>query len=492
MLRRPLNRMTKMEFLKPLVISLGMFLQFSGFADAREGGPNIVVIMADDLGYADLGCYGCKDIPTPHIDRLAKEGVRFTSGYVTGNMCGPSRAGFLTGRVQSTFGYYRNVSQPFDPAQGLPGIETIASLLQDRGYTTGGVGKWHMGTAPDQHPNAMGFDDWYGFLSGGLMYFPLDHPSYKGRFTPLKRPASGRDLQHTLPLIHNDKPVEWDQYLTRELTDAGISFVGKNREKPFFLFMSYNAPHLDLEAPKESIAKFPRQSMTKVPGVKPAARSVYGAMVHELDEGIGQLVDAVEKAGVADDTVVWFLSDNGGMRRTSDNRPLRGSKGTSFEGGLRVPMIVKWPGKTPAGEVFTEAVTSLDIGATSLAMGGGDPVAAGLHGKDLRSYLIAGNREAPHEVLYWHTGGYKTPGGVIREGDFKLILERNKLQLYNLKDDPGETTDLAKSLPEKARVMLAKWEEWNRGSEPELWEKGATFQYADYEWLKGSQHYKSK
>ncbi|MEI6890797.1 MAG: sulfatase [Pontiella sp.] len=461
---------------------------------AAQPCPNIIVIMADDLGYKDLGCYGCEDIPTPHIDKLAEEGVRFTSGYVTWPMCGPSRAGFLTGRNQARFGYYKNQTTPLDPKQGLPKMETIASLLQQQGYVTGGVGKWHMGTSNDQHPNSMGFDDWFGFLSGGLMYFPLDHPSYKGKYNPLKRPAKWRDIHHTMPLIHNDKAVEWDQYLTRELTDAGIRFLEKNKQKPFFLFMSYNAPHLDLEAPPEIIAKFPADKMTKIPGVKPAARSIYGAMVYELDQGVGQLLERVNELGLADNTVVWFLSDNGGMRKTSDNRPLRASKGSSYEGGLRVPMIVKWPGKIPRGVVMDEMVTSLDIGATAIAMAGGDPKQSGLHGNDIRPYMTQQSKAAPHDVLYWHTARTAGMGGVIRDGDFKLIINtKGKAELYNLKDDLSETTNLAASQPERVQTMLARWTAWNKGNKPDLWgESKKSYQYADYEWLKGSQHYKAQ
>ena len=461
-------------------------------ASGATAKPNIIVIMADDLGYADVGCYGCKDIPTPHIDRLAEEGARFTAGYVTWHMCGPSRAGFITGRNQASFGYYRNQTTPLDPKQGLPKMETVASLLQKQGYVTGGVGKWHMGTTNAQHPNSMGFDDWFGFLSGGLMYYPLDHPSYNGRFTPLKRPAKWRDIHHTLPLIHNMEPVKWDQYLTRELTDAGIAFLEKNREKPFFLFVSYNAPHLDLEAPAETIAKFPAQKMTKVPGVSPKSRSIYGAMVHELDLGVGQLLAKVDELGLNDNTVVWFLSDNGGMKRTSDNRPLKGSKGNAYEGGLRVPMIVKWPGRTPQGVVLDEAVTSLDIGATAIAMAGGDPAGSGLHGKDIRPYMTQQSKDAPHDVLYWHTARAPGLGGVIREGDFKLIVTKGKTELYNLKDDLSETTNLAASEPERVQSMRARWLKWNEGNAPDLWTtppKNA-YQYADYEWLKGSQHYR--
>jgi arylsulfatase A-like enzyme len=243
---------------------------------ANPARPNIIVIMADDLGYNDVGCYGCKDIPTPNIDKLAEDGVRFTSGYVTWHMCGPSRAGFLTGRNQSTFGYYKNASLPFDPKQGLPKMETIASLLQKQGYVTSGVGKWHMGTTNDQHPNSMGFDDWFGFLGGGHTYYPLDHPSYHGRFTSIKRPANSRTLQHTLPIIHNMEPVDWDQYLTHELTDAGIRFLNTNRDKLFFLFMSYNAPHEELEAPEETITRTGRRYVIFRSPMRMPAQSVPG------------------------------------------------------------------------------------------------------------------------------------------------------------------------------------------------------------------------
>ncbi|MDB4644056.1 sulfatase-like hydrolase/transferase [bacterium] len=472
-------------------------LGFSAPADesrsASSDKPNIVVIMADDLGYADLGCYGCKDIPTPHLDQLAADGARFTSAYVTWPMCGPSRAGFLTGRNQSTFGYYKNPSLPFDPEQGLPKIETIASLLQKQGYVTGGVGKWHMGTSNDQHPNAMGFDDWFGFLSGGLMYFPLDHPNYKGRFTSLKRPAKWRDIHHTLPVIHNQKPVEWDQYLTRELTDAGTTFMEKNKEEPFFLFMSYNAPHLDLEAPEETIAKFPAEKMTQVPGVTPKDRSVYGAMVSELDQGVGQLLTKLDQLKLSENTIVWFLSDNGGMKRTSDNRPLKGAKGNAYEGGLRVPMIVKWPNRIPSGLELTNPVTSLDIGATSIAMAGGSPEQSGLHGKDIRPYLTQQSKEAPHEILYWHTAKGRSPGGVVRKGPFKLLIKsKGKPELYHLENDLSESNNLAPSNPDHVQRMLVLWNEWDKHNKPDLWGKPKKpYQFADYEWLKGTQHYRT-
>ena len=348
--------------------------------------PNVVIIMADDLGYTDLGCYGAKALRTPNIDKLAQEGAKFTNAYVTASMCGPSRAGFITGRFQSSFGYYENVSEVLDPAQGLPaGMRTVAGLMQGRGYVTGGVGKWHMGTADHQHPNALGYSDWFGFLGGGLTYYPLDHPNYKGRYETLPRPWGVRDMQHTMPVIHNREPVDWKRYITHELTDAGVAFIEKNVENPFFLFMSYNAPHLELEAPVESIAKYPEASMTKLPKVTARARAIYAAMVDEMDQGIGQLMSGLEKEGLTGNTIVWFLSDHGGLLKTSDSRPLRGGKGSFFEGGLRVPMIVRWPEKVKPDTVLHAPVTSLDIGATSLAMAGGDPVSSELHGLDLHA-----------------------------------------------------------------------------------------------------------
>lgn len=366
-----------------------------------QGRPNIVVIMADDLGYADVGFQGCKDIRTPNIDELATSGARFAQGYVTGCMCGPSRAGFITGRVQSTFGYYVNARQPLNPKEGLPAdIKTVGHYMQDQGYITGGVGKWHMGTADHQLPRAMGYSDWFGFYGGGLMYFPLDHSSYGGRYLEKKKPWGVRDMHHTLPLLHNGTQVEWDQYLTRELTDGAIRFIEKNHAKPFFLFVSYNAPHEYLEAPEETIAKYPTELMTRVPGVPAKSRSVYAAMVDEMDQGIGRLTETLDKLNLSDNTVVWFLSDHGGLERTSDNRPLRGAKGNAYEGGLRVPFVVRWPSKVPPGTVLDHPVTSLDIGATALALAGANIKQLELHGIDITDYMTGNSHETPHGALY--------------------------------------------------------------------------------------------
>ncbi len=476
-----------------LHIPIFLVLFSAGMISADDRPPNVVIIMADDLGYADLGCYGCKDIRTPNIDKLAKDGLRFTNAYVTGSMCGPSRAGFITGRFQSSFGYYKNVSEVLDPKQGLPiGEETVAGFIQDQGYVTGGVGKWHMGTADHQHPNALGYSDWFGFLGGGLTYYPLDHPNYKGRYETLPRPWGVRDMQHSMPVIHNREPVDWNRYITHELSDAGVNFIEKNRDLPFFLFMSYNAPHLELEAPDETIAKYPESSMTNVPGVTARTRSIYAAMVDEMDQGIGQLLETLEANGLTENTVVWFLSDHGGMKRTSDNRPLRGAKGSFYEGGLRVPMVVRWPGKVKPGTVSGDLVSALDIGATSLAMAGGDPADAGLHGVDLIDYLTGQSSDPPNKALYWRTATLGQDSGIVREGDYRLFIQRGKKSLYNLKEDIAETNDIAANHPKLVKRLYAQWKEWDKMSQPPLWTKPnlGKYQSADYDWLKGSPHYR--
>lgn len=491
----PIYRKRKARTSLPAVFLLLLIVMCSS-VNAAEQPPNIVVIMADDLGYADVGFQGCKDILTPNIDQLATSGTRFSQGYVTGCMCGPSRAGFITGRNQSTFGYFANASQPLDPKQGLPaGIRTVAHFLQGQGYVTGGVGKWHMGTADHQHPGAMGYSDWFGFLGGGLMYYPLDHPSYNGRYLKKTKPWGLRDMHHTLPMLHNGKPVEWMQYLTRELTDGGIRFLEKNRDQPFFLFVSYNAPHEYLEAPAETIAKYPAKSMTNVPGVPANSRSIYAAMVDEMDQGIGRLMKTLDKLDLTANTVVWFLSDHGGLKRTSDNRPLRGAKGNAYEGGLRVPFVVRWPGKVQPGIVLDHPVTSLDIGATSLALAGGNVQQADLHGSDITKYMTGRSTDAPHDVLYWHVGrSPKDVTGVLREGDFKMLVTRGRVELFNIKEDKTESNDLTSEQPQRAERMLAAWKAWNESNQPPLWNgnKGRnTYQYADYEWLKGTPHYKA-
>ena len=483
----------------PLLFAIINLLFFTACESKKqtENKPNIVIIMADDLGWADVGFNGSADIPTPHIDRLAKSGVRFTNGYVTGPVCGPSRAGLITGRYQSTFGWYGNPNPILAPDQGLPpGIPTIAGYMKELGYKTCGIGKWHMGTSLDRHPNNMGYDEWYGFLSGGSAYFPLWHSYYGYLWEKLKKPWSEKWINRSMPILHNMDPVDHQQYLTREFTDFGVEYIKKHKDEPFFLYLAYNAPHIPLEVPEETLKDFPEKNMRKLPNITPKTRSVYGAMISELDMGIGKVLHALDSLDLRENTLVWFLSDNGGSRKTGCNLPLRGFKGTNYEGGIRVPFVLSWPGKVKSNSLLHEPVITLDIGTTAIALSGGNINELNLHGKDLSRYITRKVNKIERDALYWRTGR-TIQNGAIREKDYKLIIKEHKVELYNLKNDLLETTDLANEEPELVLYLHKKWLEWDKSSKAPLWEPVPRsewhkdkYQYSNYPWLKGSHHFR--
>ncbi|MEO1536046.1 MAG: sulfatase-like hydrolase/transferase, partial [Planctomycetota bacterium] len=319
--------------------------------------PNLVVIIADDLGYADVGFNGCEDIPTPNIDRIAAEGVRFSSGYVTSAICGPSRAGLITGRYQHRFG--SSLNPTIDPTvhNGVPRDElTIAEMLRPAGYTSMAVGKWHLGTFPGLHPRDRGFDEFYGFLTGGHDYFPENLTLED--LSEVRRQWGW----YRTKLLHNGKRVSTDEYLTDELSNAAVDFIHREHRGPFFLYLAYNAPHTPMQATEEYLARFPELE---------GRRKVYAAMVSAMDDGIGRVLDALDQSDVADNTLVVFLSDNGGARNNaSSNEPLRGYKRELFEGGLRVPFAMRWPDRFPSGAVYSDPVISLDIAGTIAAAAG--------------------------------------------------------------------------------------------------------------------------
>ena len=352
-----------------------------------------------------------------------------------------------------------------------------------------------MGTTPDQHPNALGYDDWYGFLSGGRYYYPNDHPNYKGKYLKKTTPWDMRKVHHTLPIMHNYEVLDWDQYITRELTDYSLKFINDQKENPFFLFVSYNAPHLELEAPEETIKMFPPENMTKVPGVSQRSRSIYAAMTYEMDLGIGRIIKQLEDQNLLDNTLIWFLSDNGGMSRTSDNRPLKGAKGALYEGGLRVPFIAHWPKVIQPGTVVDHPVTSLDIGATAVALSGGDLSSTQLDGADLTKNFTGA--DAPHEELYWSWSYHQDQSpekGVYLKNGFKLIIGK-QLQLYNLNEDLSEKNNLADDMSDLAAQYHERWRTLNQASSKPIFgdtQSGKyAYQYANYEWLKGTPHYKA-
>ncbi|BCX48255.1 N-acetylgalactosamine-6-sulfatase [Haloferula helveola] len=412
-----------------------------GALSACAAPPNFVFIVADDLGYADVGVHGCKDIPTPHIDSIASSGVRFSNGYSNHPFCSPMRAGFLTGRYQHRFGYETNV--PYDmenPNLGLPNdVVTIPERLKKAGYTTAVVGKWHLGAHPSKHPNKRGFDYFFGFLGGGHDYFTSDlsqsqHEGYKA------------------PLMRNGAPLGVEGYLTTQLSEEAAKWIGENKDKPFYLYLAYNAPHTPMQAPEEKLKQFA--------SIKNKKRRTYAGMVSAMDDGIGMVLKALDDAGVRDNTVVAFLSDNGGPEphNASDNGPLRGTKGTVFEGGIRVPYLVSWPAKLPKGLVFEQPVIALDLPVTALNLAGA-PTDGPLDGVDLMPWLTEGGDPAgpPHKALFWRMGNNGRKDFAIRQGNLKFLRQDDLTAVFDLSTDIGEQSPIEK----KSAGLMAAWEKWN-------------------------------
>jgi arylsulfatase A-like enzyme len=418
--------------------------------------PNIVVILADDLGYGDVGFNGCDDIPTPQIDSIRRDGVRFTSGYVTYPACGPSRAGLLTGRYQGRFGFRTNPTiDPGNPAAGIPHDETnLAEALTPAGYHCGVIGKWHLGSHPSQRPLARGFAEFFGFLSGGHDYFPhlltLDDLSQVSRKWEWYRTK----------ILRNDTRIEIDDYLTDEFSDEAVAFVSRNAGRPFFLYLAYNAPHAPLQAPEKYLARFA--------GIPDRKRRTYAAMVSGMDDGIGRLLDQSRRSGIEQDTLVFFLSDNGGPEADngSDNGPLRGRKGLLYEGGVRVPFVAKWPGVLPAGIDFDPPVLSLDIFATATALAGVDSAEERpLDGVNLIPYLTGAVSSPPHAAIFWNE--VRTSAEAMRVGDLKLIRPTGgTVECYDLEADLGEARDQAASRAEQIEGSFQDYDRWRGELQP--------------------------
>ena len=424
------------RFLLPASICLGSLL-------LAQDRPNVVFILADDMGYGDVGIYGCEDIQTAHIDRLAESGVRFTSGYSSHPFCSPMRAALMAGRYQHRFGYERNVAyDPHNEVMGLPQSEsTVASRLQKAGYATGAIGKWHLGAATPFQPNNRGFDFFYGFRGGGHRYFDVDLNTSlrEGYFAAIER---------------NGQPEGLDRYLTTALTDEAIGFMERNQDKPFFLYLAYNAPHGPLEAPEVYKGMYTSISDTK--------RQTYAAMVHSLDDEVGRVVEALDRLSLREDTIVFFMSDNGGPEHAnaSDNGALRGGKGEVYEGGIRVPYIVSWPGRIAAGQVNDYPVLSIDAMRTSLELANA-PIDSGIEGQNLLPYLEGELDKAPREALFWRMEN--GTDFAVRSGEWKLLQARDQegLQLYRLDEDIAEERNEAATRPEVVSRLTELYEDWN-------------------------------
>ncbi len=431
-------------------IIFGITLLFCAGTYALEK-PNMIVVMCDDMGYADVGFNGCEDIPTPNIDRIAKNGVKCTSGYVGYSVCGPSRAAFMTGRYGQRFGFERNPQyQPDDPNMGLPLEErTFAEVLKPVGYTSGIIGKWHLGAHPTRHPLNRGFDFFYGHLGGGHRFLPEDL-TIQDSYT-----AKGEQDSYRTWIMKNHEAIPPRKYLTEEFSDAAVEFIEQSRSQPFFLFLSYNAPHLPLQATENYLSRFPNLE---------GKRKIYAAMVSAVDDGVGMVLDKLDELKLTEDTIVVFLSDNGGPepKNASDNGPLRGAKGDAWEGGFRVPFAVQWKGTLPAGTEYQKPVSSLDILATIAELAGAaeDPKRP-LDGVNLVPYLSGENSGVPHDAIYLRK--FDGEKYTVRHGDFKLIIQwkGGAPELYNLEEDIGEQNNIANQHPEKVQQLELLRKQWD-------------------------------
>ena len=448
-----------------LCVALPALFLLPSLADAQtKRKPNIVVILADDMGYADVGFQGCKDIPTPHLDGLAKRGIRFTNAYVSGPYCSPTRAGLLTGRYQTRFGHEFNPG-PGGKGEnfGLPLSEvTIANRLKAAGYVTGLVGKWHLGDAAKYHPQMRGFDEYFGFLGGAHTYFP----------------GTGA------PILRGTKSVAEKEYLTDAFAREAVSFIDRHKNEPFFLYLAFNAVHTPMDATDDRLQKFA--------GIADKQRRTYAAMLYAMDEAIGKVLAKLTEAGLDDETLIFFFNDNGGptMQGTtingSRNTPLRGSKRTTLEGGIRVPFLIAWNGKLPAGKTVDFPIIQLDILPTALSAAGVEAQPEWkLDGVNLLPYLKGPQLGIPHDTLYWRFGQQMA----IRSGDWMLVRYDSAADggksdkktmakvtgphLYNLADDIGQTKNLAARQPERVRQLQQAWERWNAGLARPLWGPGS-------------------
>ena len=393
--------------------------------------PNIVLIVSDDQGYGDASCYDHpEEVSTPNIDRLAAEGVRLTNGYASAYVCAPTRAGLLTGRYQQRFGFYTGG----DSRVGLPLSEiTVAELLKREGYATGVVGKWHLGLEPEYRPLQRGFDEFYGFLGHGAHdYFELQITN-----------------EHN-SIYRNDTLINDTGYLTDNLAREAVSFIERHYKRPFFLYLPFNAVHWPLQAPDDYIKRF---------NTGDENRDIYLAMLTSMDEAIGKVLDALKRTGAEGNTLVIFFSDNGGARKNfANNGVLRDYKQSVYEGGIRVPFIVSWPGNLPKAAVCSEPVISTDIVPTILwAVGVELPGDRIYDGKDMLPVLRGEATEPLHKALFWYDGADQW---AVQAGKWKLLSRKSSLELYDLQADISEKHNLTAQRPDVVEELEGMYAEW--------------------------------
>lgn len=434
--------------MKRILIALSLATTLAGAAP-----PNIVVLFSDDAGYADFGFQAKADPAlaklTPRLTALAKEGIVFSNAYVSGAVCSPSRAGLFTGRYQQRFGHEKNIPQNYMKG-GLPLSEKfIGDRLKPLGYATGLIGKWHLGYPAEYHPNRRGFDHFFGILQGSRSYFPLKQ----------ERP-------HQVFLL-NGKATAEGGYTTDRIGDGACDFIRSHKSKPFFLFVAFTSPHGPLQPKPEDVKAIGKLGSPK--------RLNYAGLVKSLDDNCGKILDCLEKEGLAKNTLVVFSNDNGGQTQTGAlNTPLRGHKGEVVEGGIRVPMAMRWPDVIPAGKTNDSPVISLDWLPTFVEAAGGKAEAEWkLDGVSLLPVLKDPAAVLPGRPLFWRTNGAKGPAAV-RDDDWKLVHLRGKKEgagpeLYHLKDDISEARNVAAEHPDKVKALAAKLKAWEAELAEPLW-----------------------
>jgi arylsulfatase A-like enzyme len=414
-------------------------------AQAQGPRPNVVLIMTDDMGYADVGTYGATDTRTPHIDSLARDGVRLTDFYANGVLCTPTRVGLITGRYQQRYRMEIALSNPTGAAgeQGLPATgRSLPQLLRNNGYATALVGKWHLGYKPEYSPRTHGYEHFFGLKSGFIDYYT--HTTGDG----------------TPDLWENDTPIRRDGYMTDLITETTVSFLEKNAARPFLVNVSYNAPHWPYQVPDApSVARDNARHLQPHDG-QTGTRADYVAMMERLDAGVGEILRTLDRLQLAGNTIVIFTNDNGG-EWLSNNAPLFHRKLTVWEGGIRVPAIVRWPGRIAAGRVSGQVGITMDLTASILAATGTPvPPEARLEGMDLLP-ILEGRASEVERTLFWRTNAYGQSQRAVRSGDWKLVVDGIATMLFDVRADPGERNDLAnrrQDVANRLQPLLAAWE----------------------------------
>jgi arylsulfatase A-like enzyme len=413
------------------IFAISVFSPLFLIAKSGEKQPNVIVILADDLGYKDVGFMGRKDIPTPNIDAIASNGVWFSNGYTTCPVCAPSRAGMLTGRYQNRFGFEDNPGPFRQTKETVPAIplneKILGEYFKEIGYSTSIIGKWHEDIAPSHHPMNRGFDEFFGFINGASGYFIGNNK--KGS------------------LLRGQDPVEKeDEYLTDAFGHEAVNFIERNHKlkRPFLLYVAFNAPHGPFQVPENIIHKFIQ--------IKDEKRRILAGMISSLDDNVGRITSSVKKLGIEENTLILFYSDNGGVLDLSDNSPLRSGKGDIYEGGIRIPFCMQWKGHLPENKRIDYPVISLDILPTAIsATGNSIKKEWCLDGVNLLPFLNGETKGIPHDLLYWRFLYHHA----VRKGDWKLLKQRDhsEVELYNLAQDVGEQNDLSKNYPEKVKEL---------------------------------------